>query len=225
VLNTSTSGPKAAIIFVYRFTYSLMKREVIFDVETKKLFSDIKGDNPADLGVSIVSTYSRELSDSLSEESGKMESFWEADFDKMWPLFQNADRIIGFNSIGFDVPALQPYCNFPFGKLHHFDIMLKFKEEFGKRISLDAIAKETLDREKIDTGLNAVYYWSKGDKESLAKLKKYCEDDVKITKDIYDYVLQNKHLLFKDKWNTLRKVDLDFSYLEEEKTENQIGLF
>lgn len=201
-----------------------MQSEVFFDVETKKLFSDVAENDPALLGVSIVSVYSRKLDNNLNEIEGKMQSFWEKEFDKMWPVFQEADRIIGYNSLGFDVPALKPYINFPFNKLPHFDIMAKVKEEFGRRIALDAIAQETLDTQKIDTGLNAVYYWQKGDKESLAKLKKYCEADVLITRDVYDYVLKNGHVLFKDKWNTLRKVEMDFSY-PADVTEKQEGLF
>jgi len=94
-----------------------MYNEVIFDLETKKLFSDISGNDPADLGVSIVSVYSRVLEKNLSEVEGNMQSFWEHDFDKMWPIFQEADRIIGFNSLGFDIPALKPHANFPFNKL------------------------------------------------------------------------------------------------------------
>lgn len=202
-----------------------MKIEVIFDVETKKLFSDIIGDDPGDLGVSIVSLYKRELDENLNEINGKIRSFWEKDFDEMWPIFQEADRIIGFNSIHFDVPALFPYTNFPFNKLPHFDILKELKDVFGRRISLDAIAKETLDKPKSDSGLNAVLYFQKGDRESLEKLQKYCEEDVLITKEIYDYVLKNKHLLFKNKWNSLQKVELDFSYPEEESNSSQIGLF
>ncbi|OGM03168.1 hypothetical protein A2115_00005 [Candidatus Woesebacteria bacterium GWA1_41_8] len=209
-----------------------MKSEVIFDVETKKLFSDIEGSDPGDLGVSVVSVYSRHIDESLeevesrkipSEIEGKMQSFWEKDFDNMWSIFQSADRIIGYNSIHFDVPALKPYAPSYFAKLPHFDIMAEVKNVFGRRLPLDAIAKETLDREKTDTGLDAVYYWQKHDKESLEKLQKYCEADVLITRDVYDYALKNGKLLFKDKWNTLREVELDFSYKEEEKS--QIGLF
>ena len=201
-----------------------MHREVIFDVETKKLFGDIEGFDPGKLGVSIVSLYQRTLDDNLRETEGKMQSFWEDDFPKMWPIFQNAKRIIGFNSLAFDVAALTPYATFPFAKLKHFDIMFMLKEKFGKRISLNDIAKETLDREKKETGLEAVYFWQKGDKESLARLKAYCEDDVAITRDIYDFIVKNGYLLFKDRWNTLQKVELDFSYPKEE-SEKQIGLF
>ncbi len=202
-----------------------MFNEVFFDVETKKLFGDVSENDPALLGVSIVSIYSRTIDENLNETEGKMQSFWEKDFDKMWPIFQKADRIIGYNSIGFDVPALKPYTNFPFAKLPHFDILLKIKEIYGKRVPLDAIAKETLDREKTDTGLNAVYYWQKGDKKSLEKLRLYCEEDVLLTRDIYDFVIKNGYLLFKDKWNTLRKVELNFSYPPKEESQSQAGLF
>lgn len=203
-----------------------MNNEVIFDVETKKIFSDIEGNDPGDLGVSIVSLYSRKFDEGkLEEVEGKMQSFWEDEFEKMWPIFQAADRIIGFNSIKFDVPALAPYAPNYFAKLPHFDIMDEVKKVFGRRISLDAIAKETLDKEKTDVGLNAVYYWENGDKESLAKLKKYCEADVEITTQVYDFAFKNGYLLFKDKWNTLRQVDLDFSYKENGEEESQIGLF
>ncbi len=200
-----------------------MLTEVIFDLETKKLFSDIDGNDPGDLGVSIVSLYKRTLDENLEETKGEMLSFWENEFDKMWPIFQSADRIVGFNSFHFDIPALARHADFPFAKLPHFDIMAHVKDAFGRRISLDDIAKETLDTQKSDSGLNAVLYWKNGDKESLIKLKKYCEDDVIITRDVYDFVVKNGHLLFKDKWNTLRKVELDFSYPKEEK--KQIGLF
>jgi DEAD/DEAH box helicase domain-containing protein len=202
-----------------------MKREVFFDIETKKTFSEIGSNDPAGLGVSIVSVYYRELDDNLTELNGKLQSFWERDFPDMWPIFQKADRIIGFNSIEFDIPALMPYVNFPIAKLPHFDIMLELKKVIGRKISLDALAKETLDREKIDTGLNAVLYWKRNDKESLSKLKKYCEEDVVITKDLYDFILHNRYALYKDKWNTLRKVELDFSYPKEENKASQIGLF
>lgn len=200
-------------------------KQVFFDVETKNLFSDIPDQDPGKLGVSVVSLYERTVDEMQNEIEGKIMSFWENEFDKMWPIFQSAQRIVGFNSLNFDVPTLQPYANFPFKKLPHFDIMDEFKKVLGHRISLDAIAKETLDRQKIDSGLDAVYYWRKGDKESLDKLKKYCEDDVLITKAIYDFVVKNGHLLFKDKWNTLQKAELDFTITIENSFANQAGLF
>lgn len=186
--------------------------EVIFDVETKKFFTDIDGFDPSNLGVSIVSLYWRELDENFKEISGQMQSFFEQDFDKMWPIFLKADRIIGFNSIKFDVPALKPYAPAQFVKGPHLDILAEIKDASGHRVSLNSIAKETLGTKKNDSGENAIKYWEAGDKASLAKLQKYCEMDVEITKRVYDYGRKNGHLKYIDYWNTSRTVTIDFSY-------------
>lgn len=199
--------------------------EVFFDVETKKIFADIPDFDPAKLGVSIVSVYRRTVDENQNEIEGKMESFWEEDFDRMWPLFSDAKRIIGFNTLRFDVLTLKPYAPSYFSKLPHFDIYAEIKKVSENAASLNKIAQETLDREKTDDGLNAVYYWEKHDEESLAKLKKYCEADVLLTRDVYDYIVKNKEVLFKDRWNTLRKVPLDFSYPKDEISNPQTSLF
>ncbi len=125
--------------------------EVFFDVETKNLFSDIDTNNPGDLGVSIVSVYSRELDSSKKEIQGEMHSFWEHEFTSMWKIFKEADRIIGFNSLKFDVPALQPYVLFNLAELSHFDIMEKIRKSLRRRLSLDNLARSTLGKTKIDT--------------------------------------------------------------------------
>lgn len=192
-----------------------MFNEVFFDVETKKLFEEIETNNPGDLGVSIVSVYVRKIDKEMNELEGEMMSFWEDDFPKMWDFFSTADRIIGFNTLHFDVPAMQPYASFNFSKLKHFDIMTHVKEAFGRRVSLNAIAKDTIGNVKIDKGTNAVKYWNKGDEESLAKLRKYCEADVMITKDIYDFGMKNRKLKFTDHWNTAREIEVNFAYPDE----------
>lgn len=199
--------------------------EIFFDVETKKLFSEIGSKDPSLLGVSIMSVYRRELKDGI-EINGEMQSFWEKEIASSFRLFEEADRIIGFNSTKFDVPALKPYLPQKFTGLNHFDILEKIKEVLGRRIPLDAIARETLGHAKTDVGFNAVKYWNKGDEESLSKLKKYCEADVLITRDIYDFALKNGHLKYIDLWNTPRVINIDFSYPEGEiSSSKQVGLF
>lgn len=202
-----------------------MITEVFFDIETKKLFEEITSGLPSDLGISIVSVYKRQLDNNLQEISGTMSSFWEEEFSRMWSLFSNADRIIGFNSNHFDVPALAPLSPFDFKKLHHFDIMDHIKDALGFRLSLDAIASESLGHSKVDNGLNAVKYWQEHTPASLAKLKKYCEMDVQVTRDVYDYGLKHKHLKYKDRWNTPRFVEIDFSYPKITNQDNQPSLF
>ena len=194
--------------------------ELFWDVETKSWFSDTGSRDPADLGVSVVSTYWR----SGSEE--KLQSFWEKDFDAMWKLFREADRIVGFNTLGFDVPALRPYAPADFAKLPHFDILDRIKlVNDGRGASLNAIARQSLGTAKIDSGANAVRYWQQGDPQSLALLQKYCEADVLLTRDVYDFALQYKFLKFIDKWNNLRTVAVDFSLADAKIQVKQSSLF
>ena len=204
--------------------------EVVYDIETKSFFDDTNIRDPAALGISIVSAYRREVDKELNEVSGEMKSFFEPEFEKMWNWFEEADRIIGYNSFGFDNPAMNGiYVRGDFTKLKHFDILKVIKDVFGHRVKLDSVAKETLGRGKIAGGAEAVKWWSKGDPESLANLKKYCEGDVEVTREIYDYGLKNRKLKFKDKWNELREIEVDFSYPEEpiaeKPAEEQMGLF
>jgi DEAD/DEAH box helicase domain-containing protein len=190
--------------------------EVIFDTETKKFFDETIGYDPAKLGVSITSVYSRTLDENLKEIDGKMQSFWESEFPEMFKLFEKADRIIGFNSLTFDVPALSPYLPSHWPKLPHFDILDEIKKVEGKRVSLDSLAKATLGIKKNDSGENAIKYWAEGSPEALAKLKKYCEMDVEITTKIYDHAMKNKFLKYIDFWNETHEVKLDFSYPKAE---------
>jgi DEAD/DEAH box helicase domain-containing protein len=202
--------------------------EVIFDIETKKFFDDVDARKPEDLGISIVSAYRREVDRDFKELKGEMKSFWESEFDQMWNWFEEADRIIGYNSLGFDVPAVNGVYKGDFTKLKHFDVMKIIKDVFGHRVKLDSVAKECLGQGKNASGADAVTWWAKGDPESLANLKKYCEMDVEVTKGVYDYGMKNKKLKFKDHWNELREIDVDFSYPLEEKpkiVEHQMGLF
>jgi DEAD/DEAH box helicase domain-containing protein len=212
--------------------------EVIFDIETKKFFDDINARKPEDLGISIVSAYRREIDRDLKELSGEMRSFWPTDakamvgkeelfFDEMWSWFEEADRIIGYNSLGFDVPAVNGVYKGDFFKLKHFDVMKIIKDVFGHRVKLDSVAKECLGEGKNASGADAVTWWAKGDPVSLANLKKYCEMDVEVTKGVYDFGMKNKKLKFKDHWNELREIEVDFSYPVEEPVviKQQMGLF
>lgn len=201
-----------------------MYTEVIFDIETQKLFADIDNFDPAKLGISIVSAYKRQLDEQLNEVSGQMFSFFPDQLASLWPLFTNVDRAIGFNSLKFDVPALAPLSPYDFAKINHFDIMDQFAQIAGHRIKLDHLAKSNLGRSKTDVGTNAVLYWQEHSPESLAKLQHYCEADVLVTRDVYDYGLKNKQLKYQDKWNTPRVIEVDFSYPKLTITP-QMGLF
>jgi DEAD/DEAH box helicase domain-containing protein len=207
--------------------FTTMKTEVIFDVETKRLFNEISTDNPGDLGISIACAYQRQVDDFDNELNGKMYSFWENELDGLWPILTSADRLIGFNSIKFDIPALSPYANGQdFSKIAHLDILVIVRESLGRSISLNSLVTETLGKAKIDDGVNAVTYWNSQIPENLEKLKLYCEEDVILTRDLYDYGFKNNFIYYKDKWDSRKQIAVNFKYPEKEaSTSNQIGLF
>lgn len=204
-----------------------MITEVIFDIESQKLFSEVENNDPSKLGVSIVSAYIRQVNENQDEIKGEMRSFWEQDLPNLWPILKDAKRVIGFNTLKFDVPVLTPYAPADLlTKLPHLDIMQSVRAALGHSLSLAHLGEHTLGRGKTDVGTNAVLYWNKHDEASLAKLKFYCEADVMLTRDLYDYGVKNKYLKYVDRTNTPQQFTVDFSYPREIiDASRQIGLF
>ena len=190
---------------------------VVFDVETKKAFDEVGGYFPQKLGVSVSGVW-------YGEEGGKgtLRGFREEEFGEMFKIFESADRIVGFNSIDFDMAALSPYYLGDLLKLPNFDILQEVEKKVGHRVKLDAIAKETLGLQKGGNGLDAITYFHNGDWE---KLTKYCLQDVEITRDLYLHVLKHGELKFKNKWNELVTVGLDFSFNESKDNAVQVTFF
>lgn len=163
-----------------------MLNEIVFDIETQNTFADVNNDFKK-LKVSCVSIY--------RYASGAYESFEEHELGKLWPILEKADLIIGYNSKHFDIPVLNNYYLGDLTKLPHLDIMEKVKESLGFRLKLASLAEATLDNiEKSADGLQAIRWWKEG---KIAEIKKYCEQDVLVTKEIYDFGKQNRQLFYK----------------------------
>lgn len=190
---------------------------VVFDVETKKAFDEVGGFYPEKLGVSISGVWYGE-----EGTEGTLRGFREEEFPEMFKIFESADRIVGFNSIDFDMAALRPYYIGDLLKLPNFDILQEVEKKVGHRVKLDAIAKETLGIQKGGNGLDAITYFHEGNWE---KLTKYCLEDVVITRDLYLHAVKTGQLKFKNKWNELVNVGLDFSFQVKKDAGVQVTLF
>ena len=199
---------------------------VVFDVETKKSFDEVGGFHPEKLGVSISGVWYGEFDPTSPLASlgagGTLRGFREEEFPEMFKIFESADRIVGFNSIDFDMAALKPYYIGDLLKLPNFDILQEVEKKVGHRVKLDAIAKETLGIQKGGNGLDAITYFHEG---NWSKLTKYCLEDVIITRDLYLHGLKTGELKFKNKWNELVNVAVEFKYLEKQESGVQVTLF
>jgi len=143
-------------------------------------------------------------------ETGSFSSYTVPELPHLWPILEKADLLVGYNSDHFDIPILNKYYAGDLGKIRSVDLLAEIRNVLGRRLKLDSIAEATLGRKKIGSGLDAVTWWRDGEYE---KVKKYCIEDVRITKDVYEYALANGKVHYLD-MGQKRDIPLDTSRWE-----------
>lgn len=154
-----------------------MKR-IVLDLETKHSFDEVGGrEHIEELEVSLVGIY--------DYTTNRLTAYDENQLDKVEKVLDNTDELIGFNVKNFDIPVLAPHFSGSIGEnIAVVDIMDDVERALGFRVSLNNIAGASLGLSKSGHGLDAIRWYREG---KLDILRKYCLDDVKITKKIYDY--------------------------------------
>ena len=162
------------------------QNRLVLDLETKRSFDEVGGaENRALLGVSVVGVYS------YAED--RFLTFREENFGALTELLRSADEVVGFNLIGFDWPVLAAELGDWVTELPTLDLMVEAQRALGRRISLDSLSQATLGGGKSGSGLDALEYYRAGDWE---RLERYCLDDVKLTRDLYEYARKYGQLFF-----------------------------
>lgn len=164
-----------------------MARKIVFDIETQNTFHDVGRRDPALLDISVVSIW--------DSETDTYTSYTIDELDNLWPIMERSQILIGYNSEYFDTPLLDKYYPGNLWGLQQIDLMKTIQESFGKRVGLDSVASATLGQTKSSHGLQAVEWWKNGE---IEKIKDYCEQDVKVTKDLYEYILKNQSVKIPD---------------------------
>ncbi len=162
-------------------------RKVVFDIETRNIFEDVGKNDPTLLDISIVGTY--------DSETDSYDSYSQEEFPRLWSLIEKADVLIGFNSDHFDLPLLNKYYPGDLFKIKSIDMMAAVKTALGRRLSLGNIAGATLGEKKSADGLQAYQWWKEG---KVQEIRDYCIQDVKVTKNLYDHIVKNKKIKYRD---------------------------
>jgi DEAD/DEAH box helicase domain-containing protein len=181
-------------------------RKITFDIETRNVFADVGKNDPSLLDIALVAIH--------DSETDEYSSYLQEDLVKLWPIIERADMLIGFNSDHFDIPLLNKYYPGDLTKIKSLDILKEIQKSYGRRMKLDQLAEGTLGKKKSGHGLDAIKWWKEGD---IEKIRNYCIDDVKITKEIYNFARANNKLMFKE-GNNLNEIKLDASNWEEVNT-------
>jgi len=159
---------------------------IIYDIETKESFQEIGTRDPKKLHISLIGMF--------STKENQLLSFTEDELPQFWRRLEQCDLLIGFNNHGFDDIVCSTY--FPeILKVKSFDMLEEVARGAGFRIKLDNLAHATLGEGKSGDGLKAIRLYKEG---KIEELRAYCLDDVRITRDLYDFGRQHGKLSYSD---------------------------
>ncbi len=154
---------------------------LVIDIETKYTFRDFSDHKK--LGVSVAAAY--------DFASGREAVFEEKELHGLFRLIEGCSFIVGYNINSFDLPVLQAYYPGDITSFKTFDLLEDIREKIGRRLALNDVVNATLGLQKSGHGLLAVEYYNQG---KMDELKKYCLDDVLLTKSLFEYGVKHGYI-------------------------------
>jgi DEAD/DEAH box helicase domain-containing protein len=173
---------------------------VYFDIESQKLFDEVGGRDASRLLLACGVTWSTARND--------FAVYWEKDAPALIAELKSADRVVGFNIIGFDYEVLKPYArNENFRAFRTTDMLQDIYRTLQFRLSLDTIARATLGTTKTADGVQSVEWFRNGE---LDKVAEYCKSDVDITRRVYEFGRDNGFVHYYSKLGSKLKVAVNW---------------
>lgn len=158
------------------------RKVVVFDLETQRSFDEVGGRSQFHkLGVSVAVAYRYDTDEFLVVH--------EDTIDQLIELLLGADLVIGYNIKGFDYEVLRAYTEEDLHGVPTLDLMEHLEERLGFRPKLESVVMPTLGTGKLADGLQALEWWRDGE---IDKIVEYCREDVRVTRDLYDFGKRNR---------------------------------
>jgi len=177
-----------------------MKNIVYFDLETQKSAEEVGGwDKISRMGMSIGVLY--------HSARNEYRVFGEKQVDDLLRELQRADLIVGFNNLRFDYEVLHGYTALDLRQLPTLDLLVDLQNRLQHRLSLDSIATATFGLEKTAEGMQAIQWFREG---KLLDIAEYCCYDVKLTRLVHEYGVQNRQLHYRDRFG--KKLSVQVSW-------------
>jgi DNA polymerase III epsilon subunit-like protein len=167
-----------------------MKNIVYFDLETQRSADEVGGwDKISQMGMSVGVTFS----------TGRNEYtiYGEGQVSELLRELQRADLVVGFNNLRFDYEVLHGYTTLDLRQLPTLDMLVELQKQLQHRLSLDAIATATFGVEKTAEGLQALRWFKEG---KLVEIAEYCCYDVKLTRLVHEFGVQNRQLHYQNRF-------------------------
>ncbi len=174
---------------------------VVFDLETRRSFDEVGGRSQLHrLGVSVGVAY--------RYDEDRFITYHEETIGDLIALLGEADLVVGYNILGFDYGVLGAYTDRDLRTLPTFDIMYDLEGRLGFRPRLESVASATLGTGKSADGLQALEWWRQGE---IEKIERYCREDVRVTRDLFDFGLRNRYVLVSRSTGKPRRVEVDWT--------------
>ncbi|MCG6949945.1 MAG: ribonuclease H-like domain-containing protein [Acidobacteria bacterium] len=176
------------------------QKVVVFDLETQRSFADVGGRSQFHkLGVSVGVAYRYDRDEYLVVT--------EDNVSDLVSLLLASNLVVGYNIRGFDYEVLRAYTDEDLQSLPTLDLMFDLEERLGFRPKLDSVVSATLNEGKIADGLQALEWWNRGE---IDKIIEYCREDVRVTRDLYDFGKRNRWVLVSRFGGNPRKVEVEW---------------
>jgi DEAD/DEAH box helicase domain-containing protein len=163
---------------------------LFFDLETQRTFDEVGGrHNIHKLMLAAAVTYS------TADETFR--HYTEEAVNQLIEDLKAADLVVGFNVLRFDYVVLRAYTPERLEQIvPTVDMLDDIYEGLGFRVSLDNLASTTLGMAKSADGLQAVRWFREG---RIQQVLAYCQQDVEVTRRLYEYGQQHRHLKYRDR--------------------------
>jgi len=183
-----------------RFPPLTEKKVIVFDLETQKSFDEVGGyANTSMLKVSVNGVW--------DYRERTLRAWREKDLINWESHLKECELLIGFNSRKFDCAVLQPYFPyFDLDKIPHLDLLESVYTILGFRLKLQSLVTATLGEGKSGSGLDALEFFRAGQWE---KLEKYCLDDVRLTRDLFEYGVRHGRVWYPE-GQKMREIKVDW---------------
>jgi RNase_H superfamily len=167
-----------------------MKNIVYFDLETQRSAEEVGGwDKISRMGMSVGVTF--------STARNEYRIYGENQVTALLQELQRADLVVGFNNLRFDYEVLHGYTPLDLRQLPTLDMLVDLQNRLQHRLSLDSIATATFGVEKTAEGMQAIQWFKEGRMMDLAE---YCCYDVKLTRLVHEYGVQNRRLHYHNRF-------------------------
>ena len=187
--------------------------QIVLDLETQRAFDEVEGRRPDLLGISVVGIY--------LYDTQEYKTYEESELEELENELSQCSRLIGFNIRRFDIQVLKPYLKkIDATKISVFDILEDIEKRLGHRLSLESVVRGTFGIGKSGTGLDAIVYYRQGEMDTL---KQYCLDDVRLTKNVYEFGKKEGKIYYLSK-DGQNRLSLDVEWKDPEPPAN-LSLF